>query len=395
MTPGQPSDSSRSRVRASNATTEQAASPRERPGPPLDFIALLGRLDLPTDGVRDYCQHLSLAFARRGDQMDVLELRWENDGWLRALRSLWRQSLAWKNRILVLQYTALMWSRRGLPLGVWAVFAILKWRRVRLGVVFHDAGYGPARGALDRFRVACQIFTLRALFRRAEFPVLTVPAAQLSWLPRDRHRAIFIPVGANFPAAGIANARSNLPADPGVAVFGVTEGPHVAPEAGDIAYAMKRAATEIPHLRLVVFGRGALEAEPSLRKELAGTNIALSVWGVLPAEEVRARLAGADVLLFVRGPISSRRGSAIAGIVCGLPVVGYRGRETAPPLTDAGVLLAENNDREALAQALTRVLTDGPLHQELRQRSLEATAKHFSWDAIAEQFARALTNACA
>jgi hypothetical protein len=29
--------------------------------------------------------------------------------------------------------------------------------------------------------------------------------------------------------------------------------------------------------------------------------------------------------------MSSRRGSAIAGIVCGLPVIAYSGSETAPP----------------------------------------------------------------
>ncbi|MGC1105694.1 MAG: glycosyltransferase family 4 protein [Candidatus Acidiferrales bacterium] len=371
--------------------SRQSSSPQS--GASLEVTALLGRLDLPTDGVRDYCKYLSQAFARRGDRMDVIELRWENNGWLKTLRSLWKQSRAWKHRRILFQYTALMWSRRGFPIRALAVLAILKWRRVRLGVVFHDAGYAPARGWIRRIRVACQIFTIRAAFRRAEFPVLTVPATQISWLPRDSRRAVFIPVGANFPADGAVDMRASLPSTPTVAVFGVTEGPHIAPEARDIAYAMKHAAAKVPHLHLMVLGRGALEAESALRKELAGTDIALSVSGVLPAEEVRARLAEADVLLFVRGAISSRRGSAIAGIVCGLPVVGYRGGDTAPPITEAGVLLVD--DRDALAEALTRVLTDGQLCQELRQRNVSATAKHFSWDAIAAQFARALANSSA
>jgi glycosyltransferase involved in cell wall biosynthesis len=366
-----------------------------RPKTSLDVIALVGRADFPTDGVRDYCEHLSQAFARRGDRMEVVELRWENDGWLSALRRLWKQSRAWQNSFVFLQYTALTWSRRGFPLGALGVLAILKRRRVRLGVVFHDVAYEPALGWIRRVRVACQNFTIRAAFRCAEFPVLTVPATRLSWLPRDSRRAIFIPVGANFPGDGPTNARATLPSSPTVAVFGVTGGVHTAREASDIAYAMKRAAANVPHLRLTVLGRGALEAEPALRQELAGTNVALSVSGVLPATEVRARLADADVLLFVRGPISSRRGSAIAGIVWGLPVVGYRGAETAAPITEAGVLLVGNNDRDALAEALARVLTDPQLYRELSERSLAIAAKYLSWDAIATQFARALTNSSA
>lgn len=358
-----------------------------------DLIALLGRRDQPTDGVRDYCEHLSGAFERRGDRMSIVELRWENDGWPKILRDLWKQSRSWKNQIVLLQYTALMWSRRGFPLGAIAVLAILKWRRVQLGVVFHDAGYEPAHGWIRRFRLACQNFTIRTAFRCAKFPVLTVPATQLSWLPHDADRAVFIPVGANFPDDGPTNTRRNLTPDATVAVFGVTGGIHSAAEASDIACAMRRAATKISRLRLVVFGRGALEAESSLRKELAATNIELLISGVLPAGEIRAKLADARVLLFVRGPISSRRGSAIAGIVCGLPVVGYRGQETAPPITDAGVLLVDNNDREALADALSSVLTDGQLYGDLCDRNAAVTEKHFSWDAIAAQFVRAFKNA--
>lgn len=360
----------------------------DNPHIPLRLIALGGRLDSPTDGVRDYCEHLSEAFARRGDHLEIVQLRWEIHGWWNALRTLWSETRAWKNRIVLLQYTALIWSRRGFPFGALAVLAILKFRHVRLCVVFHDAEYAPARGAIRRLRVACQNFSLRVAFRSAEFPVLTVPASQLNWLPASSARAVFIPVGANFPAAGAVNVRANLPAIPTVAVFGVTGGSHTVPEALNIAHAMKHAAARMMKIRLAVFGRGALEAESTLRNELDGSNIGLCVFGVLPADEVREHLTQADVLLFVRGPISSRRGSAIAGIVCGLPVVGYRGPETAPPITEAGVLLVENDDREALADSLVRVLTNQKLYAELSQRSVAAAEKYFFWNSIAAQFTK-------
>ncbi len=368
---------------------DSAEKPHEQTAPRT--IALLGCLDLPTDGVRDYCELLSEAFARRGERLDLVQLRWENDGWRKALFNLWKQSRAWKGRVVFLQYTALMWSRRGFPIGALVVLAILKIRRVRVGAVFHDVSYGPARGWVQRIRCACQIFAIRTVFRCAEIPILTVPASQLSWLPENSRRAVFIPVGANFPPVEPVSSRKSLSAAPTVAVFGVTGGIHIATEAREIAKAMKYAEGRLPGLRLDIFGRGTFEAEAALRKELAETDIALSLTGVLPAGEVRARLAQADVLLFVRGSISSRRSSAIAGIVCGIPVVGYRGAETASPITEAGVLLVENNRGFALAEALTRVLTDAKLYTDLCERNVEVTAKYLSWDAIAAQYTQVLS----
>jgi len=91
------------------------------------------------------------------------------------------------------------------------------------------------------------------------------------------------------------------------------------------------------------------------------------------------------------GPVVKVR--AIAGIACGLPIVGYRGGETAFPITDAGILLVDPGDRVGIAEALTRVLCDAKFRDEMRQRSLAAGQRDFSWDAIAEQFLLALGNA--
>ena len=359
---------------------------------PVLSVALLGRQDQPTDGVRDYCELLSQAFARRGMELEIVALRWEIYGWRKALGMLWKASRGWSGRIIMLQYTALMWSRRGFAVGALAALGILKIRRTRLCVVFHDAGYTPARGALRRLRVAFQNFTIRAIFRGAEIPVLTVQASQLDWLPARSARAVFIPVGANFPPAPL-KSRDRVPEVPTVAVFGVTGGAHIEAEAEAIAHVISRTAETIPQLRLDVFGRGALEAENSLRRRLAGKKVEITVEGVLPAEEVRERLCRADVLLFVRGQISSRRGSAIAGIACGLPVAGYRGPETSAPITEAGVILVENADCEALARALARILNDAELYRELCRHSAVVAERDFSWDAIASKFAEAFSSA--
>ena len=362
-------------------------------GAPVAAIALLGRQDLPTDGVRDYCLQLSRAFARRGEHLDLAEVRWETEGWLRASLQLWRESPAWKGKWVLLQYTSLMWSRRGFPLGALAVLGILRMRGAKVCMVFHDIRNDQARGWKNQLRVAYQYQVMRRAYAWAARSVLTVPVANVPWLPRSADRAIFIPVGSNFPESDPQSQNSGVRSASilTVAVFGVTDGSRRCDESADISYVIKQAMSSVASLKLVVMGRGAAEAEATLRKDLDGSGVVLTVLGVLPPEQVQQQLLMADVLLCVRGHISTRRGSAIAGIACGLPVVGYRGEETAFPITEAGVLLADPGDRVAIAEALKRVLCDAKFRDETRQRSLVAEQKYFSWDAIAEQFLRVLS----
>lgn len=357
-------------------------------------LVLLGRLDLPTDGVRDYCSQLSEAFARRGEHLDIVEMRWENQGWPKAVRQLWRDSRLWRGRWVLFQYTALMWSRRGFPIGALAALWILKLRGAKTCVVFHDIRYDQAREWKQRVRVAFQYRTMRLALRWAVRFVLTVPASQVPWLPKNSAKAVFIPVGSGIPETGsqVQSRGTKLDNVPTVAVFGITGGTQAKNESGDISYVARHAISRSGNLRLVITGRGSLEAESVLRRDLEGSGVELLILGVLPPEQIRENLAKADVLLCIRGHISSRRSSAIAGIACGLPIIGYRGEETAFPITEAGVLLVESGDRDGVAEALWRVLSDGKLREELRERSAAAEKKYFSWDAIATQFLRVLAD---
>jgi glycosyltransferase involved in cell wall biosynthesis len=101
----------------------------------------------------------------------------------------------------------------------------------------------------------------------------------------------------------------------------------------------------------------------------------------------------ADALLCVRGHLSTRRTTGIAGIACGLPVIGYEGGETGYPMTEAGAVLVPDGDREALARALARVLVEEDLWRTLHQRNLSAHERFFSWDAIARCYMRVLSRA--
>jgi glycosyltransferase involved in cell wall biosynthesis len=348
-------------------------------------IALLGRRDAPTDALEDYCTFLGRVLSRRGCELEIRRVGWMEQGWSRALADLERAASRWRGQWVLVQYTALSWSKRGFPRSYLRVMRLLRKSGTRTAVVFHDVQpYGGAR-LVDRLRRRAQLRVMRAAYDQAERSILTVPLELVKWLPADLHKATFIPVGANvpeLPAAGRHAAAGDRAAKT-IAVFGVTGGQAMQREVADIAGALNQIAPCVPGLKLALFGRNSKEAVPRLKAELNGARVQVEAHGLLAADEIPQILAAADLLLHVRGHVSSRRGSALAGIACGVPVVGYRGDETSAPITEAGVLLVPQGDRAALADAMHRVLEDPALREDLAARSRAAQQKYFSWDAIA------------
>ena len=168
-----------------------------------------------------------------------------------------------------------------------------------------------------------------------------------------------------------------------IVVFGFT---NFSSETSMVAWVLSRAAEIVGPLHLTVFGRGAKVAGSLLLPLLANSSVELEDLGILEAEEAGSLLANADVQLFVRSGLSSRRGSGIAGIACGLPIIGFSDAETAFPITEAGVRLVPIGDREGLVRELVLVLQQPTLRETLRQRNLEVAERYFSWDRIADAY---------
>jgi glycosyltransferase involved in cell wall biosynthesis len=372
----------------------ESRSPDGSAGGNVGLVALVGKRDEPTDALRDYCCWLSKALARRGVAMEIVEVRWERLGWLGALGKLWKQSGEWRGRWVVLQYTALMWSRRGFPVMVPLIFWMMKMRGCRVAVVFHDVYASPGRRWIDRVRIKLQVLVMRHVCRRADRAVFPVPLEEVPWLASVAPNAAFIPIGANIPSLDELRRPGFTPertSPPTVAVFCMSMWPAARKqEIEHVTQAMRQVSAALGPLRLLVLGRGAKEAESMLREELSGSQVCLTVEGLLSGEEIAARLSACDVLLFVRGAMSSRRGSGLAGIACGLPVVAYEGQETGGPLRDAGVLFVPQNDVRALGEQLSRVLRDEELRHELVSRSAAVFGEWFSWDSVAKRVAEVL-----
>jgi glycosyltransferase involved in cell wall biosynthesis len=359
------------------------------------IIALLGRRDKPTDALRDYCHWLAAALSGRGTRLETIDVPWDQDGFPRALLQLWRKSQHWRGRWVMVHYTALSWSRRGFPVGFLGVLLALKWNKARIAVIFHDASGFHGERLIDRIRRGCQHWVMRGACDMANSCIFTIPPDRVRWQKRGLEKAAFVPIGANIPALNKSDRLGDsekTKGSPTVAVFGVTEPPNGRQEIETVAHVMQQVAKSLKGVRLLVFGRGAQAAEGPLRKALQDTSLTLDVRGILDGEQITHLLASSDALLFVRGQLSGRRGSALAGIACGLPVIGYAGPETAFPITEAGVELAPEGDHEAMAQALIRVLTNEPYKTELRRRSFCAQENYFSWNRIAESLESVLGN---
>jgi len=355
----------------------------------LRLIALLGRKDEPTDAVEEYCRYLGTALHSHGIQLEIRRVPWEIRGWSDSLVALQLQAATWRDRWVLVQYTALAWSSRGFPQKFSRILNILKSAGARIGIVFHDVEPFSGARLIDSVRRFVQVRTMRHAASLADLAVFTVPPENLSWLPADAPNVAFVPVGPNLPIpqTPLAHSRDVVPT---VCVFSITGGESGARETQIILHAVRHAVQKLGKLRLLIFGRHAELRETELREGLRDLPVALSVEGVVEPIQIVHNFSVSDILLFVRGPISSRRSSAIAGIACGLPVIAFRGPETAAPITDAGVVLVSPDQPEDLNAALVRVLSDAAYRTDLAARSRAAYQTHFAWPAIAARFSALL-----
>src|SRR5580693_9537785 len=355
-------------------------------------IALLGRQDAPTDAVQEYCQYLGEALRAHDFALELARVSWVEDGWPAAMRELERQAGAWRGCWVLVQYTALAWSERGFPLRFLRVLRILRQAGAQVAMVYHDVLPYHGSRTIDKLRRRAQNHAMSEALRSCDLGVFTVPVSKIPWIGQKHTRAIFIPVGANLPEPETAwtMPRGEGNSLPAIAVFGITGGESGIWEIASISEALQIVAERLGRLRLVVMGRHSDTAEKALQNLMDKQPIEVSALGILPGAEIVRHMASCDVLLFVRGGISSRRGSAIAGIACGLPVVALEGPETGSPITEAGVVFADPKRQRGLGEALLKVLADPEYRALLAERSRHAQDQYFSWKAIATRYAEAL-----
>jgi len=369
------------------ASTQKVSAPTET------WIALLGRRDTCADGIADYCEYLGQNLAKRGIELRPVRVGWIKGGWVRAARDLWRQSKEWRNTWVIPQYTALAWSNRGFPVGALTCVAILRVRGVRCAMLFHEPWGVSGPRAIDKIRCGFQDWTIRTLHRLAEKSVFTIPLDTVPWLPANDTKSVSIPLGPNIPE-NLTN-RSALQSRNGarktVVVFCVSEPPYGQREIDDVAAATRAAISNGTELRVIFVGRGTAESKAAIERAFEGTGIEVCNHGLCEPPEVSRIFSESDAMLAVRGRLSLRRGSALAGLACGLPMVAYAGLAEGTIIEEAGITLVPFGDQAALGSALGAILSNDVLWREMHKRNLYVQEKYLSWNVIAAQFTRILS----
>jgi hypothetical protein len=369
------------------------ASAQQSDIPSRTWIALLGRRDFPTDGVADYCEFLGQALERHGVDLQIMRVPMEI-GWLRALLQIRRMSAGWRGNWILLQYTALGWSRRGFPLGAVATLLLLRLYGMTCGVIFHEPvrQSSPRETWINLARGAVQDSVIHALHRLSQRSIFTVPLDTISWLSQRDAKSMFIPLGANIPVHVAPAARSRTRNDEGmtVAVFCVSDRPFREKEIAEISHAMRCASAAKSNLSIIFLGRGTREAQDDIARAFDGVPVRVKNLGICGLDQVSRVLAESDAILCVRGKLNLRRGSALVGIAAAVPILGYSGAAEGTPLVDAGIEFVPEGDKEALGAALIRILADRALWQSLHERNLRVQDQYFSWDSIAASFVSSL-----
>ncbi len=190
----------------------------------VPLIALLGRKDEPTDAVEEYCHYLGRALAVHRFRLEIRRVPWEKHGWAQSLDALKLQASAWRERWILLQYTALAWSSRGFPGKALSAVRVLRSAGARIAIVFHDVEPYPGDRLVDRFRRAAQLRTMRSLVEWSDCSIFTVPLDKISWLPANTANAHFVPVGANLPVDEVDSATPRISKRLTIGVFSITDG---------------------------------------------------------------------------------------------------------------------------------------------------------------------------
>jgi glycosyltransferase involved in cell wall biosynthesis len=349
-------------------------------------------------GVADYTRSVARGLAMAGDEVHVwapaaagglveetgVEVHPLRRGF--GPRGLWSLARAFSQvrqpRRLLVQYVPQAFGLRGMNVPFCAWVASLA--DTQVWVMFHEVFvWWRPWWRLRTAALAAATRTMATLLAaRADRTFVSVPSWEpiLSSLAPRRSPARWLPVPSNLPAAVASGSRADVrgrlglgPETPLIGHFG-TYGSLMAP-------LLTRAALKVlegdPRRRLLLLGRGGQAFVRELAASSAVTERIIAT-GELEAHEVAAHLTACDILVqpYADG-VSTRRGSAMAGLALGLPVVTNEGWLTESIWREFdAVVLAPGPD--SVGEAANVLLRDPARAAALGRRGRELYRARFS-----------------
>jgi glycosyltransferase involved in cell wall biosynthesis len=340
----------------------------------------------PIDAILEHTRRLGDSLRREGASVDLI-LRGPDGCWTVDNDQAVAASLATVLQtydLVVVQYNPFLWGRRGfapwLPIELWRLR--LRRRRPQIVLCVHET-YLQLRLPWRQLAMsAWQRSQLRVLRPAADSVFVSIQAwtEELAAMhpSRPTHH---LPVPSNVPHSELerAEARRRLGADADELVVATFAG-------GDrtrhleLVHASLRAVGAAGH-RTLLLALGSGGAAPAGLPD----DVRLVLPGYLPAAKLADMLAGVDVFLapFDDG-VSTRRGSLMAALQHGLPVVGTTGFLTDSLWTQTGAVALTPVDRPDLfAEQVVRLAGSADARQAAGHAARALYESTFDWPHVA------------
>ncbi|MDI7274769.1 MAG: glycosyltransferase family 4 protein [Anaerolineae bacterium] len=356
-------------------------------------------------GVGDYTRELAAALRQRGVDAVVLtggpvgsdggcaavpvERRISSWGW-RLWGALERALGALAPDVVHVQYQAAAYGLHP-AVNLWP--RLSRWRGVTV-VTFHDLRVPylfPKAGHL-RFRAVVE------LARSAARAVVTNAEDQATLAPHLAQPPALIPIGSNIhpeapPGYDRAAWRMQAGAHETTTVLAYFGFLNESKGGEELVRALALLRQQGLDVRLWMVGGQVGHSDPTNRAYLSRLRELIAQLGLEPfvrwtgftvAQEVSANLLAADLcVLPYRDGASFRRGSLMAALAHGLPVVSTWPRVPLSGLVDGeNVALVPPGDVGALASRIAALLADAAARRRLGEGA-RALSAHFGWDSIA------------
>jgi glycosyltransferase involved in cell wall biosynthesis len=367
----------------------------------IRWAILTGRYPPQFGGVSDYTQLLAESLVRTGDEVHVWapgesESDCDNVGvnvhrlpdhyGPRSLPSVHADLRRMGSRLRVLvQYVphAFGYKAMNLPFCAWLSHY---WRK-RFEVMYHEVCFPFVPGQPWKHKLLGHVTRQMAkmIHRSAARSWVSIPAWTdlLRQIVPAGHRSEWLPVPSNLPTEAnpepVGVLRERIAPGPATRVVG-----HFGTFGSSIA---KLLAATLPRVlfadrnyRALLVGLHSERFRDHLLKENSELSDRIFATGTLCPQEAASCLAASDILLqpYVDG-VSSRRGSVMAGLALGLPIVTTEGSFSETVWREGGaVVLAPAGDPDTLVAASLRLLRDEGTRKQLGPAARIFYDRHFS-----------------
>jgi len=359
------------------------------------------------DGIGDYSSLMAAELARGGTQVTLITpTRPKFDpipgvtiapvfdpGFRSGVWAIERHVRESRPDWVVLQYNPFGYGHRGLNLSLPRVIrSIRRNTGTRVALMSHER-FMPLTSVRFAIMSSWQRWQLWQLGRNADVVFFSIdPWARRysSWFPRTPVH--HLPVGSNIPRVQIsrAEARRRLGINDETTVLGLFGTSDSSRLFGHVLASLSALKSSQKRMLLLYIGKDGAAV-----KEKVG-DFPTIAQGPFPADEVSARLAAVDIYLgpYISGT-STRRGSMMAGLQHGLPMVVTRGEHTDDMLLDMdgrALLFSDESDPEGFARQVMRLLKEPEVRERIGAGARRFYEENFTWEVIARRLLSHLTS---